>query len=418
MTKAELLELIVNGENSGVEFKRDDLRPAQLAKEVVALANFQGGRILLGIDDDGTVIGIQRENLERWVMDTVFGRYVHPMIIPFYEEVQNDEQHRVAVVSVSQGATKPYVVRDRDREDIYIRVGSTSRLATREQQARLYALGGMLHAELLPVSGSGMADLSQDRLEEFLSSIVGDKAVPANDLEWRLRLCGLGIMTEREDGPAVCTIAGLVLFGHSPRRPLRQTGIRWMAFDTEDKSYRALDDRLVDGPLVSLRSPSPGGGSDIVENGLLENFVEAIRPFVSEESGEVDASMRRERSWRYPVEVLREAIVNAVAHRDWTRYEEIEVVRYADRLELLSPGALPNSMTVEKMIAGQRSPRNPLIVEVLRDYGYVDARGMGVRNKIIPLLRAHNGTEPEFDAADDHLRVVMHEGQRPPRARG
>lgn len=65
-------------------------------------------------------------------------------------------------------------------------------------------------------------------------------------------------------------------------------------------------------------------------------------------------------------------------------------------------------MTVEKMIAGQRSPRNPLIVEVLRDYGYVDARGMGVRNKIIPLMRAHNGSEPVFIATEDYLRVVMH----------
>ena len=59
------------------------------------------------------------------------------------------------------------------------------------------------------------------------------------------------------------------------------------------------------------------------------------------------------------------------------------------------------------MIAGQRSPRNPLTVEVLRDYGYVDARGMGVRNKIIPLLRAQNGTDPEFDAHEDHLRLTM-----------
>ena len=103
-------------------------------------------------------------------------------------------------------------------------------------------------------------------------------------------------------------------------------------------------------------------------------------------------------------------MVNALAHRDWTRYEEIEVVRYVDRVEVLSPGALPNSMTVEKMVAGQRSRRNPLIVEVLRDYGYADARGMGVRRKIIPLLREHNGTEPEFEATEDHLRVVMHAG--------
>ena len=410
MTKSELLELIVNGENSGVEFKRDDLRPEPLAKEVVALANFQGGRILLGVDDDGTITGIQRPDLERWVMDTVFGRTVHPMILPFYEEIQVDEQHRVAVITISQGATKPYVVRYHGREDIYIRIGSTSQLASREQQARLYAVGGMLHAELLPASGSSLRDLSLERLTDYLSTIVGDKTLPASDEAWGERLCGLGFMVERQDGPPLCTIAGLVLFGHAPRQLLRQSGVRWMAFESENKSYKALDDRLIDGPLVALRKESAGVGSVIAENGLVESLVDAMRPFVSEEAAEVDVSMRRARRWLYPVEALREAIVNSLAHRDWTRYEEIEVARYVDRLEVLSPGALQNTMTVEKMVAGQRSARNPLIVEILRDYGYVDARGMGVRNKIIPLLFEHNGTEPDFIATEDHLRVVMHRG--------
>ena len=407
MTKSELLELIANGENSGVEFKRDDLRPEQMAKEVVALANFQGGRILLGVDDDGTFTGIQRADLERWVMDTVFARYVHPMIIPFYEEVQADEHHRVAVVTVSQGVSKPYVVRSRDREDIYIRVGSTSRLATREQQARLYALGGMLHAELLPVSGSGLQDLSLDRLKDYLSTFVGDKILPENDEDWRKRLCGLGFMVERIDGPAVCTIAGLVPFGHAPRRLLRQAGVRWLAFEGEDKAYKALDDRVIDGALVALWKTDEKGNRELVEGGLIEKLADAMQPFVTEEADDVDISMRRERRWLYPVEALREAIVNALVHRDWTRHEEIEVARYARRLEVLSPGALQNSMTVEKMIAGQRSPRNPSIVEVLRDYGYVDARGMGVRNKIIPLLLEYNGTDPEFIATEDHLRLVL-----------
>ncbi len=418
MNKSELLELIANGENSGVEFKRDDLRPEQLAKEVVALANFQGGRILLGVEDDGTITGVQRADLERWVMDTVFGRYVHPMIIPFYEEVQVDGQYRVAGISISQGTTKPYVVRHNGREDIYIRVGSTSQLASREQQARLFATGGMFHAEMLPISGSGLRDLSRERLTDYLAMIVGDKELPNTDEAWDVRLCGLGFMVERQDGPPVCTIAGLVLFGHSPRQLLHQAGVRWMAFEGENKCYKALDDRLIDGPLVAYWKQTSSGMREIAENGLIERLVDAMRPFISEEAAEVDASMRRERHWLYPVDALREAIVNALAHRDWTRYEEIEIARYADRLEVLSPGALQNSMTVEKMVAGQRSPRNPLIVDVLRDYGYVDARGMGVRNKIIPLLLEHNGTEPEFIVTEDHLRLVLRSGRVNAEAQG
>ena len=85
MLKTELLEVIANGENSGVEFKRDDIRPETFAKEIVAMANLRGGMVLLGVEDDGTISGIQREDLETWVMDTVFGRYVHPMLLPFYD---------------------------------------------------------------------------------------------------------------------------------------------------------------------------------------------------------------------------------------------------------------------------------------------------------------------------------------------
>ena len=147
-----------------------------------------------------------------------------------------------------------------------------------------------------------------------------------------------------------------------------------------------------------------------MEGGLIGKLVDAMQPFVTEEADGVDISMHRERRWLYPVEALREAIVNALVHRDWTRHEEIDVTRYAHRLEVLSPGALQNSMTVEKMIAGQRSPRNPSIFGVLRDYGYVDARGMGVRKKIIPLLLEHNDTEPEFIATEDHLRLVLRDG--------
>ncbi|MDE0627151.1 MAG: putative DNA binding domain-containing protein [Bryobacterales bacterium] len=408
MNKAELLELILNGENSDVEFKRDGLRPEQLAKEVVALANLRGGRILVGVDDDGAITGIQRDNLEHWVMDTVFGHKVHPMILPYYEEVQVDDQHRIAVITIDQEVTKPYVRCHRGREEIYIRVGSTSRLASREQQARLYAIGGMRHPELFPVPGSSLRDLSLERLADYLSTIAKYETYPASRGEWKEHLCQLGFMVEHQDGPPICTIAGLVLFGHTPRRSLRQSGVRWMAFDGTEKSYKALDDRVIDGPLVALRKGASGVQRAIAENGLIERLIAAMRPFVSEDMAEVDESMRRERHWLYPVEALREAIVNALAHRDWTRYTEVEIVRYADRLEILSPGALQNSMTVEKMVAGMRSARNPLIVEILRDYGYVDARGMGVRNKIIPLLTELNGTEPEFIPTEDDFRVVMY----------
>ena len=130
----------------------------------------------------------------------------------------------------------------------------------------------MLHAELLPVSGSGLGDLSRDRLEDYLTSIVGDNEIPAADGAWGERLCGLGFMAVWENRPPVCTVAGLLLFGHRPRRLLSQAGVRWMAFDGPDRTYRALDDRVVDGPLVALRSGA-GGRREVAGNGLIGTLV-------------------------------------------------------------------------------------------------------------------------------------------------
>jgi ATP-dependent DNA helicase RecG len=406
MLKSDLLEIIANGENSAVEFKRDDLRPEQLAKEVVALANLRGGRVLLGVEDDGSISGIQRADLETWVMDTVFGRYVRPMILPFYEEIEMEDGKRVAVITIATGTAKPYVVRQNGREDIHVRVGSVSRLASREQQAALFESGGLLHAEILPVSGTGLADLDEARLSDYLTNVVGEDDAPASNADWERRLIGLGFMSAQSEGVALCTIAGLVLFGRAPRRALRHAGVRWMSFVSTDMEYQAQDDMILDGPLAPL-GRGEANVRETIEPGLPERLLGRMLPFISVEAASVDDSLRRDRQYRFPLEAIREAIINALVHRDWTRPVEIEVVNYSNRLEIKNPGALQNSMTIEKMLAGQRSPRNPILIEVMRDYGYVDARGMGVRRKIVPLVREFSGEEARFEATDDYLRVTL-----------
>lgn len=402
MEKATVLEMIAQGENSGVEFKRDDCRPEQLAKEVVAMANAYGGCILLGVEDDGTVSGLQRPDVETWVMDAVFGAKVHPMMLPFYEEIELDDGKRVAAISFPLGAAKPYVLRHNKREEIYVRVGSTSRLATREQQARLFESGGLVHAESLPVSGTTLESLDLDRIRDYLERVIKDPEVPDSETGWIARLNALGLMAEAQAGHTTCTVAGLLLFGYTPRRYFRQAGIRLMAFDGLDKDYKAKIDKVLDGPLIALRAKA--------QDGLIEQFSKAIQDVASEESATIGEDFRRERRWHYPPEVIREVLINALAHRDWTRPVDIEVAVYADRLECISPGALPNSMTVEKMVAGQRSMRNQVILDLLRDYGYVDARGMGVRTKIIPLMRKENGVDPIFEATEDYLKTVLPRG--------
>jgi ATP-dependent DNA helicase RecG len=405
MKTEDLLNLIRNGENSGVEFKRDSIRPEQIAKEIVAMANLQGGQILIGVEDNGSISGIQRKNLSEWLIDTVFGRYVHPMILPFYEEVQMENSKRVAVVSFPQGVSKPYVVRNKDREDIYIRIGSISRLATREQQMRLFETGGILHSEVMPVPGSSFESLDKVRLENYLRDILKDPDVPSREIEWLKRLEGLGLMVRNRDQEFLCTIAGLVLFGVSPRRCMKQAGLRVMAFKGEDKEYQALMDRVLDGPMVG-RWQFGEKGKQLIDDGLIEKCVNCLEPFITTESATIDRYFRREKYWRFPLDAVRETMINALSHRDWTRFVDIEISVYANRLEVISPGPLQNAMTIEKMKAGQRSTRNQIIVDILKDYGYADARGMGIRTKVIPLMKAQ-GREPVFKATEDYLQTVL-----------
>lgn len=406
MLKSELLEIITNGESSGVEFKRDDIRPEQLAKEIVAFANVQGGRILLGVEDDGTITGLQRKETQEWVLN-VFRDKVHPQIIPFYEEIIVEQNIRVGVITLAPGISKPYVMRHNNREDVYIRMGDRSELASREQQLRLFESGGLLHVEVLPVTGTSLANIDTNRLDYYLRTIIKDPEIPSADSEWIERLLGLGLMAEDGMGNTVCSVAGLVCFGINPRRFLRQAGLRVMAFAGDDKEYQALLDVVLDAPLVGRWQVTESGQKQLVDEGLIEKFASAIEPFISQESSEIDENMRREKIWYYPWEAIRETVINALVHRDWTRSVDIEVTNYSDRLEVVSPGKLQNSMTISKMVAGQRSPRNTLIMEILRDYGYVDSRGMGVRTKVIPLMKKLNQVDPVFEATDDYLKTVL-----------
>ena len=153
MTKTELLELIKNGENSGIEFKRDTIDNRALAKELVAFANLRGGRVILGIDDDGSVAGITRDHLEEWVM-TACRDKIRPELIPYYEIIRDVEQKKdVAIVQVDRGWAVHHVWHKNHRT-YYIRVGTQSREASAEELERLFQQRGAFRLEVRGVSGS------------------------------------------------------------------------------------------------------------------------------------------------------------------------------------------------------------------------------------------------------------------------
>lgn len=398
-TPKDLLDIIAQGENSGVEFKRDDIRPERLAKEIVAFLNFKGGSLLLGVEDDGTIYGLTRANVEEWVMN-ICTRLVHPRVIPYYEELLIDGK-KVAIITVDMGLSKPYVLRHAQRESVFIRVGSTSRLATREEQMRLFQEGGLLHIEALPVAGTRFEHLDTRRVEDYFSRIRQLDPLPKTEAEWTQLLVNLEYMSDQKEPPP-CTIGGLLLFGRKPKRFLLQAGVEWVVFPEREKDYDTRDRATLDGPLVALWDHQ----GEQIEDGLLDMLMSKVRQHASREEL-AENHLTRVLRWDFAPEAVREAIINAFTHRDWTRPTDIEVSLYRDRMEIISPGALPNNVTVERMKQGLRIPRNLILVQTLKDYGYVEHMGMGVRNKIIRGMKLHNGTEPDFEADEMQLLVRL-----------
>lgn len=402
MNKSELIQLIRNGENSGVEFKRDSIAPERLATEMAALLNLEGGHLLLGVEDDGTVAGLTRPRAkaEEWVMETA-RTHLQPAAIPYWETVIWDGEKVVGIVSLPADAPdKPYKAKRGASWLTKVRVGTTTRDATREEEQRLYQQAGQVHFGLKPVPGTSLDSLDHRRLRDYFIRVLGGEAPPQEDVDqWRNLLHNLDLTTARE-GRVAATGDGILLFGWTPRRYLPQSGIRAICYTGPEPDYATRADEDLRGPLVPLRAHD----GKLVESGLADQAWDFVRRNTMP-SARLEGFRRVDR-WEYPEPVVREAVGNALVHRDYSiAGTDIMLNIFSDRLEVVSPGRLPNTVTPDGMRSGMRYARNQTLVNIMRDYGYVDARGMGVRNKIVPGMRAHNGTEPDL-VEDEHRFTV------------
>jgi len=360
ITRVELLELLRNNENSEVEFKRDDIENHELAEELVAFSNLEGG----------TVSGIMRDNLEEWVMNACRDK-IGPAIIPSYTIIQDVEPGKdVAIISVPRGSNV-HSKWHNNRHRYFIRIGITNREPTPEELSRLFQKRGMFRAELMPVPRSCIVDLDRHRLRNYFVNIR-QQEVPADseEVDWQILLSNTEIM--EEDG---VTIAGLLLI------QLR-------------------------GPMTPLLNEQ----NEVIEAGLVEQTVD----FVNRNTGVtaiLKDGVRRVEIPEYPTEVIRETVVNALVHRDYLLANtDIELCVYSDRLEVVSPGQLPNGITTVRMRTGCRSARNQLVRDVMRDYGFMEHMGMGVPRKIIRGMKEHNGTDPELLEEDERFIVRLDRG--------
>jgi len=390
MTKIEILEMIINGENSGVEFKEEGISTTDLAEEIVAFSNFKGGAILIGVNDEGSILGVERNDLEEWVMN-ICRDIVKPAIIPYYEQTKMDEGQIVAVVKIDQGVSKPYYVERGGRKRYLIRVGSTKREATREELGRLFQEAGIVHYDSIPIFGSSIDDLDWLKLKEYF---LNTRGVDIEQMKSRINqlLVNTELMVRREE-KIFPTAAGILLFGKIPQKFLPQSGITAVKFKGKEMDYGMEDRKEVEGALPVQ-----------VEDAIA--FVKRNTKVSSDI--ETEGVKRKDRS-EYPVAVIREAVVNAVVHRNYSIVgSKVQLFIFEDRLEIRSPGKLPNAVNLDRIKAGCSSFRNPILVGFMQHYGYVEKIGLGIPLKIIKGMINHNGKMPEFEETDEEFSVTLY----------
>lgn len=384
----DLLSEISRGEGQHREFKRLVDNPESVAGEIVAFANSDGGVIYFGVEDDGSIVGLQN-------VESVFQTLTHicrdrcvPPISPVLQ------QHTVEGVDLIVLQVKPELNRQKPYRTaggrFYIRVGKDKQDATGRELIRIAQAAGELHYDESPVLGAGLQALSLPAFAAYHERQFGmtlDEHLEQSGVDLPTLLRNLRLAHDL-DGELTLTVAGVLVFGETPQRWLPQSRLSAVAFAGNDEDADILDRREITGRLP-----------DIIEDTRL--FLERNIRMPAREEG-----FRREDMPLYDRKALGEAVVNAVAHRDYSLSgSQIRLFLFADRVEVRSPGRLPNSVTLDNIKLGVHAERNRVIATLLTQLGYMSAIGTGVPRLIIRLSRLLSGREPEFELVGEELRV-------------
>ena len=397
-TREQILNQLRAGEDGRAEFKevrlgdRGVISPntEDVAGELVALANAAGGVLFLGIDDSGAVRGIPTEHVdtvENWIVNLATHNCDPPIRPILRKEMLPDlagDEQRVLLAEIPRGL---YVHRTSGGR-YYMRIGSTKRDLTPPELVRLFQQRGREYVfDEQPVLAASVDALNRHRLETFFGR---SPTIPWLDLLRNTR-----VTFRDEDGVDRPTVAGLLAFGTEPTEFLPSGSIEAACY----RGTRLSSDDLIHAER--LAGPVP----DQIDAGIA-----FVARFMQASSGKGPNSGE---TAPHDLDVVDEAIVNAVAHRDYAiSGSKIRLFLYADRLELYSPGKLPNTLTLDDM-PYRTFTRNQLLVGLLSRIRskrtgqvFLESRGEGVR-KILEDGEAHSGRRPEYALFGDELRLTL-----------
>jgi ATP-dependent DNA helicase RecG len=371
MTLTELRAQISLGEDSRRQFKRDVTNADSLAAEIAAFANSDGGSIFLGVVDDGSLSGLARADVKRinQLIGNAASQHVRSPLTVHTENIAVAKGRVVIVLTLPRGQDRPYF----DRNGvIWLKSGADKRrVNSKEELRRLFQSVDQFHADELPTK-AGIDKLDKLRFRDFLRDVYQQEYpdVPAE----RLRLLqNLNLATD--DGKL--NLAGVLLFAEQPERIKPQfvlKAIRYPGNDIHSTLY--LDTEDFSGPLRKVFDDSLA----FVMRNL--HKVQAGRGVNAPGTPEI------------PPAVFEELLVNALVHRDYLVSAPIRLFIFDNRIEIISPGHLPNNLTVEKIRVGNSVIRNPILVSYVAK-GLLPYHGLGSGIK-----RALDDW-PEIDFTDD-----------------
>ncbi len=352
-TEKETRQLIAGGENSSVEFKSAQVKGESLAREMVAFANAGGGVIFLGIEDNGQITGLSpRRNYEEWTANIVRNNVI-PAVQVEYSEIMIDN-NKIGVIEVPKGRDKPYQT---SGHRFLIRVGSTNRVATQAELMRLFQQSGVFHFDANGVEGTSIVDLNLTKIDKYFDRYEID-FTHESEPERAALLKNTDILAD--DG--MVTIAGLLLFGINPQRYLHNAGISFAHFKGDEITSDLIDKQNIDSTIDYQVDTA----LSVIKNNLLQ-------------PSSISGVKRVDTRFIYADKVFRELLVNACVHRNYAiSGSRIRIFLFSDRIEFISPGKLPNTVTIEKLKAGVSYAVNPVIVKFMENLRYIDKLGRGI----------------------------------------
>ena len=378
-----ITELLATGENEKVEFKPSLSQLDNIMRSVSAFSNVKGGIVVVGVSDEGKVLGIDigRKTMED--LAEYIKKNTDPPIFPSIEIV-DIENKNVILVSVEESAEKPVFFKDK----AYKRVSKTNQRISASEIRKLAKEGGKkLYWDEQLCKGINFEDIDNDKVSWFVKEAKRQRGLGIQeDATADEVLMRLGLSDDKK-----LTNAAALLFANDPDRFFTRPEVKCIRFKGKGVTGEMIDFKVVKGNLFDQMIETE---RFIYNNITLAAWIE-------------NGKLQRQEKWEYPPKAIREALANAFCHREYETTSGAQVRIFDDRMEIWNPGRLPDGWTVETLKQKHESkPPNPLITEHFFWVKYVEEVGTGT-NKLIDWCKEWDLPEPIFEFTGTSVIVTL-----------